>query len=155
VDELRRLKLSQVEELLRIGVRLSGDTLACCREDGEPKQPRSLTHDFTYFIRRLPLSQVSFHDLRHSHATHMLASGVHPKVASERLGHSKVGITLDLYSHVLPDMQSEAAAKNRRGISPFVIIFVTIGHFDGVATSNLSFDYNCLEGWPSGLRHRS
>jgi integrase len=111
VDELRRLKLSQAEELLRVGVRQSGDTLVCCREDGEPKQPRSLTHDFTYFIRRLPLPQVSFHDLRHSHATHMLASGVHPKVASERLGHSKVGITLDLYSHVLPDMQSEAAAK--------------------------------------------
>ena len=51
-----------------------------------------------------------FHDLRHAHATHLLASGVHPKVASERLGHSKVGITLDLYSHVLPGMQAEAAA---------------------------------------------
>jgi hypothetical protein len=50
------------------------------------------------------------HDLRHSHATYLLAAGVHPKVASERLGHSKVGITLDLYSHVLPGMQAEAAA---------------------------------------------
>jgi integrase len=38
-------------------------------------------------------------------------SGIHPKVASERLGHSKVGITLDLYSHVLPGMQEDAAAK--------------------------------------------
>jgi integrase len=42
--------------------------------------------------------------------THMLAAGVHPKVASERLGHSKIGITLDLYSHVLPNMQADAAA---------------------------------------------
>ena len=41
----------------------------------------------------------------------MLASGVHPKVASERLGHSKVGITLDLYSHVLPGMQEGAASQ--------------------------------------------
>jgi integrase len=41
----------------------------------------------------------------------MLASGVHPKIASERLGHSKVGITLDLYSHVLPGMQEDAVAK--------------------------------------------
>jgi hypothetical protein len=41
----------------------------------------------------------------------MLASGVHPKVASERLGHSKVGITLDLYSHVMPGMQEDAAAQ--------------------------------------------
>ncbi len=48
--------------------------------------------------------------LRHAHATHLLSSGVHPKVASERLGHSKVGITLDLYSHVLPNMQANAAA---------------------------------------------
>ena len=52
-----------------------------------------------------------FHDLRHAHATHMLASGVHPKVASERLGHSKIGITLDLYSHVMPGMQEDAVAK--------------------------------------------
>ncbi len=51
------------------------------------------------------------HDLRHSHATHMLAAGIHPKIASERLGHSKVVITLDLYSHVLPGMQSEAATR--------------------------------------------
>jgi hypothetical protein len=40
----------------------------------------------------------------------MLANGVHPKVASERLGHSKVGIALDLYSHVMPGMQEDAAA---------------------------------------------
>jgi hypothetical protein len=58
----------------------------------------------------------------------MLANGVHPKVASERLGHSKVGITLDLYSHVIPEMQADAAAtvdaafeaavQNRNGSNP-------------------------------------
>ncbi len=47
--------------------------------------------------------------LRHAHATHLLANGVHPKVAGERLGHSQVGITLDLYSHVIPGMQENAA----------------------------------------------
>jgi hypothetical protein len=41
----------------------------------------------------------------------LLASGVHPKVASERLGDSKVGITLDLYSHIMPGMQEDAVAK--------------------------------------------
>jgi integrase len=45
------------------------------------------------------------------HATHLLSIGVHPKVAQERLGHSSIGITLDLYSHVLPGMQDDAAAK--------------------------------------------
>ena len=59
---------------------------------------------------RRGLKHLRFHDLRHAHATHLLASGTHPKVASERLGHSKVGITLDLYSHVIPGMQKEAAA---------------------------------------------
>jgi len=49
--------------------------------------------------------------LRHPHATHLLANGIHPKVAQERLGHSSVGITLDLYGHVRPGMQDDAAAK--------------------------------------------
>ncbi len=52
-----------------------------------------------------------FHDLRHSHATHLSASGVHPKIAQERLGHATVAITLDLYSHVLPGMQADAASR--------------------------------------------
>ncbi|TIU13367.1 MAG: integrase [Mesorhizobium sp.] len=52
-----------------------------------------------------------FHDLRHTHASQMLSAGVHPKVASERLGHSTIGITLDLYSHVMPGMQADAAEQ--------------------------------------------
>ena len=54
---------------------------------------------------------VRLHDLRHTHATLGLAPGIPAKVMSERLGHAKVGITLDLYSHVVPGMQEKAAAK--------------------------------------------
>ncbi len=50
------------------------------------------------------------HDLRHTHATLMLKSGVHPKIVSERLGHATVAFTLDTYSHVVPGLQ-EAAAR--------------------------------------------
>jgi integrase len=80
-----------------------------------PQSSPLLTHSVGQEWVRFPgrnrsLSRIRFHDLRHAHATHLLASGVHPKVASERLGHSKVGITLDLYSHVLPNMQADAAA---------------------------------------------
>jgi integrase len=57
------------------------------------------------------LPRIRFHDLRHTHATHLPANGIHPKVAQERLGHSSVGITLDLYGHVFPGMQDDAAAK--------------------------------------------
>ena len=109
VDELHRLKREQAEALLALGVRQTGDTLLCCRTDGEPHQPLSLTYEFARFMRWLKdLPRVRFHDLRHSHATQLLASGVHPKVASERLGHASIGITLDLYSHVTDTMQSEA-----------------------------------------------
>jgi integrase len=110
LEELREHRLRQAEELLRIGIRQSEATFVYAREDGEPMQPRSLTHAWQMMVGRTALPRVRFHDLRHAHATHMLSSGVHPKVASERLGHSKVGITLDLYSHVLPGMQAEAAA---------------------------------------------
>jgi integrase len=112
VEELRQLKREQAEALLALGVRQTSNTLLCCRADGEPHQPLSLTYEFARFMRRLKdLPRVRFHDLRHSHATQLLASGVHPKIASERLGHASVGITLDLYSHVTDTMQTEAASK--------------------------------------------
>jgi len=62
------------------------------------------------FLASTALPRIRFHRLRHAHATHLLASGIHPKIASERLGHSTAGITLDLYSHVLPNMQMDAGA---------------------------------------------
>jgi integrase len=63
---------------------------------------------FAAFVRRSARQPFRFHDLRHSHASHLLRAGVHPKIVSERLGHSTVGITLDTYSHVLPGMQEDA-----------------------------------------------
>lgn len=63
-------------------------------------------------MRSMPdLPRVRFHDLRHSHATQLLLAGVHAKVVSERLGHSSIQLTLDVYAHVLPSMQEDAAAK--------------------------------------------
>ena len=112
IEELRCLKRQQAETLLRLGIRLSGETLVCCREDGEPKQPRSVTHEFAHLLASIKdLPRVRFHDLRHSHATQLLASGVHPKIAQERLGHSTITTTMDLYSHVTDTMQSDAVAK--------------------------------------------
>jgi integrase len=57
------------------------------------------------------IPRVRFHDLRHSHATQLLLAGVHPKVAQERVGHSTINVTLDLYSHVSATMQEDAATK--------------------------------------------
>ena len=110
VAELRAHRARQAEELLRLGIPLRPETLVVARPDGEPIQPRSLTHEWQKLAARRGLRRIRFHDLRHAHATHLLASGVHPKIASERLGHSSVGITLDLYSHVMRGMQVDAAA---------------------------------------------
>jgi len=112
IGELRRLRREQAESLLVLGIRQTGNTLLCARADGEPMQPRSLTHEFTRLIGRIDdMPRVRFHDLRHSHATQLLLAGVHPKVAQERLGHSTITVTLDLYSHVTATMQEDAAAK--------------------------------------------
>jgi integrase len=111
VTELRAHRVAQAEQLLRFGKRLSDDDFVVTQADGSPLRPHSLGQEWVRFLARTrALPRIRFHDLRHAHATHLLASGVHPKVASERLGHSKVAITLDLYSHVLPNMQADAAA---------------------------------------------
>jgi integrase len=111
VEELRRHKARQAEELLRLGLPQTDDMLVVAQADGQPLKPNSLTHEFARFNAGAELPRVRFHDLRHSHATHLLASGVHPKIAQERLGHATVAITLDLYSHVLPGMQADAASR--------------------------------------------
>jgi integrase len=58
-----------------------------------------------------------FHDLRHTCATLLLAQGVHPKIVQERLGHADIAMTMNLYSHVTPDMQRDAADQLDLAIS--------------------------------------
>jgi integrase len=111
VAELKAHRLQQAQEFLQIGKRVCDDDFVVAQSDGSPLLPHSIGQEWVRFLgRHRYLPRIRFHDLRHAHATHLLAAGVHPKVASERLGHSKVGITLDLYSHVLPNMQADAAA---------------------------------------------
>ncbi|MFA5636419.1 MAG: site-specific integrase [Anaerovoracaceae bacterium] len=76
---------------------------------GGPWHPDSLTHAFDRETRKLGFD-IRFHDLRHTHATILLRRGVHPKIVQERLGHATIAVTLDTYSHVLPDMQQAAVS---------------------------------------------
>jgi integrase len=110
VTELKAHRVQQAEELLKVGTRLTDNDFVVAQADGSPLQPHSLGQEWVRFLATSTLPRIRFHDLRHAHATHLLAAGIHPKIASERLGHSKVGITLDLYSHVLPNMQADAVA---------------------------------------------
>ena len=107
VEELRRWRLAQAEELLKLGVRADDSFHVVTQADGTPLQPRSLTHAMSEFLKKWG---VTLHGMRHSHASHLLAAKIHPKVVQERLGHSSIAITLDVYSHLMPNMQGEAAA---------------------------------------------
>ena len=114
VDALRKHRAEQNKERLLFGKDYQDNGLIFAMPDGSPWAPDKFTSSYVSFTRRVGL-KVRFHDLRHSHATQLLRQGIHPKIVSERLGHSTIGITLDTYSHVLPGMQEEAAGEDRRG----------------------------------------
>ena len=78
-------------------------------ENGLPVDPDFLDRKYRSLLAENDLKPIRFHDLRHTHATLLLLEHVAVKVVSERLGHSSVKITQDIYSHVLPEMQKEAA----------------------------------------------
>ncbi|MEH2501487.1 integrase [Bradyrhizobium sp. AZCC 1578] len=107
VEELRRWRVAQAQELLRLGVRADDTWHVITQADGSPLQPRSLTHVMSAFLREWGMT---LHKMRHTHASHMLAAKIHPKIVQERLGHSSIAITMDIYSHLMPNMQGEAAA---------------------------------------------
>ena len=110
LEELRRHKTQQAEELLSVGIRQTEDMHVVAQAGGQPLKPQSLTHEFVRFMAaETTLPRVRFHDLRHTHATHLLASGVHPKIAQERLGHATISTTLDLYSHVMGENEQLVA----------------------------------------------
>jgi integrase len=109
VDALKAHKVHQAERRLMLGPAYEDHGLVFARDDGSPWPPDTFSTAFAVLIRRSSLPHVRFHDLRHSHASQLLRQGVHPKVVSERLGHSSVKTTLDIYSHVVPGMQHDAA----------------------------------------------
>jgi integrase len=83
-----------------------------CNTFGGPLRRTHFRHDvFLPLLKKTKLPKIRFHDLRHTSASLLLASGVHPKVVQERLGHSQIGITMDTYSHVMPTLGTEAAGK--------------------------------------------
>lgn len=88
-----------------------GDTeLVFTKPDGTWVHPDIFSQIFDRKVERLDVPRISFHDLRHTHATLLLRAGVPVKVVSERLGHANVAFTMSVYQHVLPGMQAAAAA---------------------------------------------
>jgi integrase len=109
VAAVRAHRARQLEERLKAGHAWLDHDLVFCREDGSVLPPDWVTRKFQRAARSVRLEPIGLHGLRHTWATLALGANVPAKVVSERLGHANVGITLDRYSHVLPNMQEDAA----------------------------------------------
>ena len=92
-----------------LGKSYNAMNLVCFRETGQPYTSNVLQHQYKKLLHSAGLPDIRFHDLRHTNATLMLRNGIPAKVVSSMLGHSSIQLTMDTYSHVLPDMQEGAA----------------------------------------------
>lgn len=111
VASLRSHRARQVAERLAFGPAYQDDDLVFARADGSAHDPDGVSGTFERLARSAGVPRIRFHDLRHTHATLALSAGVHPKVVQERLGHASISMTLDTYSHAIPAMQEDAAAR--------------------------------------------
>jgi len=108
---LLEYKADQEDVMEKLGKQLDKEDYVFVQNDGMPINPNTLTSTFIKAIRKSNLPHIRLHDLRHTHASLMLKTGEHPKVVSERLGHANINITMDIYSHVMPGIQNEAAER--------------------------------------------
>jgi len=111
VASLRRHRSVQDLERSTWGPAWNGAGLVFTREDGRGLRPQHATKHFAVLAGQLGLPVIRVHDLRHTHASVALAAGVDLKVVSERLGHSQISITADLYTHVSRGVSQAAADK--------------------------------------------
>ncbi len=110
VKVLKSHEKAQKKNRLALGDKYQKNDLICCLQDGGPLHPATVSKRFQEIVCKAGFN-VTFHGLRHAHASYLLKQGIHPKVVSERLGHSNISMTMDLYSHIAPTLQAEAADK--------------------------------------------
>ncbi|MBE3560342.1 MAG: site-specific integrase [Ktedonobacteraceae bacterium] len=112
LEALKRHRVQQQERKLKAGPTWQEHDYVFCTSVGTHLNPdRDVRVALKKLLQQAGLPEVRFHDLRHSAATLLLSMGVHSKVVQEILGHSRISMTLDVYSHVLPTMQQEAMKK--------------------------------------------
>lgn len=111
VSALRTWKARHAQEKLLMGAGYQDHGLVFCHPDGRPYHPERFSREFDRMVERLGIRRIRLHDLRHTWASLALQAGVPLKVVSERLGHSTSAVTADIYSHVSPGMQTDAAER--------------------------------------------
>ena len=111
--QLLRYHLNSEIELAfpRLGLTFSNDRPVFSQFDGKPLRPDSISQRWLRITRKCGLTGIHLHSLRHTHASVLLGENVHPKIVQERLAHSNITTTLDIYSHVTPELQRAAADK--------------------------------------------
>ena len=116
--QLRQWIHQQDQQLALAGAAAVPERLVFCHPDGRGYEPTTISKHFQRIIRRLTGQRMRLHDLRHTHASQLLANRISIKIVQERLGHSKAGYTLERYVHTLPTLQEEAVRiMERRGYS--------------------------------------
>jgi len=111
VQRLREHEKRQVAEKLWAGSKWQESGLVFANRVGQPTQARRVIEQFHDALAQAGLRRMRFHDLRHSCATLLLVQGVSPRVVMEVLGHSEIALTMNAYSHVVPELQREAAKR--------------------------------------------
>lgn len=109
---LKAHRKRQADERSKMGDLWQDAHLVFTSVTGTPLDIGNLTNrSFRPLLKRAGLPRIRFHDLRHTFATLFLSNGTHPKIVQEMLGHANISMTMDAYSHVLPNMQGEAVDK--------------------------------------------
>lgn len=109
VKILKKHKAEQMKNKLILGEEYQNTDMVCTYPNGKLFYPKRFSAKFNELLNKNGLPVIRFHDLRHSHASLLVKLGVQPKVISERLGHSNIGITMDLYSHLYEEADREVA----------------------------------------------
>ncbi len=118
VEALRVHLSRQLEEMEQMGSLYRSGGLVFASETGGIINPSNLRNrSFARLLKRAGLPHIRFHDLRHTCATLLLSRNVNPKIVSEMLGHCSISVTLDIYSHLLPDMQEKATRALEEALS--------------------------------------
>ena len=110
VDVLRRHRAQREAQAVMLGTALHEQGLIFANADSSHIRPDYVSSVWRNFAKKCGLTGVRFHDARHLHATLLLKKGIHPKLVQSRLGHGSVKVTMDIYSHVMEDMQDIAIA---------------------------------------------
>jgi integrase len=114
---LKKWKVKQDQEHLKLGAGKDTKRLVFTRRDGEPYSPRAISKEFERLIAAMDITQITLHGLRHTHISHLLRDNVNVKVVSARAGHASASITLDIYGHLIDNMDEAAAASVGRWFS--------------------------------------